>query len=209
MADLPRSQLAGYAIAAVLVVVLGIRYLPASGGGMASGAGGSRSAPPGAHPSAAGSLSASPAPAGEAVVDVTGAVRRPGVYHLGGGDRVQDAVRRAGGPRGNADLAAVNLAAKLTDGAQILVPARGAAGAAGAGGGPASAPGATSPAPPVNLNTATAEQLDALDGIGPTTAQKIVAYRQAHGGFGSLQDLDRIPGIGPKRIAALRGKVTT
>ncbi len=67
-------------------------------------------------------------------------------------------------------------------------------------------PGA--PAPPVSLNTASAEQLDTLDGIGPTMAQKIVAYRAQHGGFGSLHDLDAIPGIGPKRIAALKGKVT-
>jgi competence protein ComEA len=67
---------------------------------------------------------------------------------------------------------------------------------------------AGTPAGPVNLNTATAEQLDALDGVGPSTAKKIVEYRQQHGGFGSVSDLDRIPGIGPKKVAALRDKVT-
>lgn len=196
--EFSRSQLAGYALAAVLVVALGLRYVhtgataPANASAARSGSG---TAPTG--------LSARPAPPGDAVVDVTGAVRRPGVYRLAADARVQDAVRRAGGPRPGADLTAVNLAAKLTDGAQILVPARGRV-AAMAGG----TPGAAAPAAPVNLNTATPEQLDGLDGVGPATAQKIVQFRQAHGGFGSLQDLDKIPGIGPKRIAALRGKVT-
>ena len=81
-----------------------------------------------------------------------------------------------------------------------------AAGAAGAGGAApgVGAPGGASPGQPLNLNTATAEQLDALDGIGPAMAAKILAYRQAHGGFGSVDELDEIPGIGEKRMAALR-----
>lgn len=199
MTEFTRSQIAGYALAAVLVVVLGLRYLHGSAAATRSAG---ASVASGTHTSAAG-LSVRSAPAGAAVVDVTGAVRHPGVYRLAADARVKDAVGRAGGARPGADLAAVNLAAKLTDGAQILVPERGGAGVAAA-----SAGGAPPPAAPVNLNTATAEQLDTLDGVGPTTAQKIVAFRQAHGGFGSLQDLDKIPGIGPKRIAALRGKVT-
>jgi competence protein ComEA len=196
--EFSRSQLTGYALAAVLVVALGVHYLRAGAATPAS--------PSAPHSSAhtGSSVSVRPAPAGAAVVDVTGAVRRPGVYRLAADARVQDAVRHAGGARPGADLAAVNLAAKVTDGAQILVPARGRASAADANG---AATGV--PAPPVNLNTATPEQLDGLDGVGPATARKIVEFRRAHGGFGSLQDLDKIPGIGPKRIAALRGKVTT
>ncbi len=196
MVDAQKIQWAGYAVAAVLVVVLGATYLGSGGGGAtaAAGAGASRTAP----------VRVTQGRGADVVVDVTGAVHRPGVYRLPGDQRVQDAVRRAGGPTRRAELAAVNLAARLTDGAQILVPVRGLAVAAG----PAAAGGTAAPAGPVNLNTATPEQLDGLDGIGPTTAQKIVEYRKAHGGFGSLQDLDRIPGIGPKRLAALKGKVT-
>lgn len=197
MVDAQKVQWAGYAVAAVLVVVLGATYLRSGGGGAAAAAG--------ARPSQTAPVKVTQGSGADVVVDVTGAVRRPGVYRLAGDRRVQDAVRRAGGPTRRAELAAVNLAARLTDGAQILVPARGVAAAAG----PAAAGGtAATPAGPVNLNTATPEQLDGLDGIGPTTAEKIVEYRKAHGGFGSLQDLDRIPGIGPKRLAALKGKVT-
>lgn len=199
MVDAQKVQWAGYAVAAVLVVVLGASYLKPGGGGAPGGGGGA------ARPAA---LRVSHGRGADVVVDVTGAVRRPGVYRLGADQRVQDAVRRAGGPAHDAQLAAVNLAARLTDGAQILVPGRAAAGTGTPTGTVAGAPGAVVPVSPVNLNTATPEQLDGLDGIGPTTAQKIVEYRSQHGGFGSLQDLDRIPGIGPKRLAALKGKVT-
>jgi competence protein ComEA len=132
------------------------------------------------------------------VVDVVGAVRRSGLQRLPQGSRVADAVARAGGATARADLAQVNLAAPLADGEQVVVPARGAAGA-----------GAGSPAAagPVHLSTATAEQLDALPGIGPVTAQKILAYRQQHGAFGSVDELDAIPGIGPARIDQLKGLV--
>jgi competence protein ComEA len=134
------------------------------------------------------------------VVDVAGAVRRPGLYRLPAGSRVDAAVAAAGGPARHAVLAAVNLAAPLADGEEIVVPAGGGAGAAGAGGG--SAAGA-----PVDLNSATAEQLDALPGIGPATAEKIVEYRQQHGAFHSLAELDGVPGIGAGRIAQLKGLV--
>ena len=138
---------------------------------------------------------------------MAGAVRSPGVYRLRDGERVQDAVRRAGGARAGADLNAINLAAKVADGQQVVVPRRGAAGAApvdaGAGAGAAGGP----PQAPVSLNSATAEQLDTLDGVGPATASKILEYRRQHGGFRSIDDLGEIPGIGPKRLAALRGKV--
>jgi competence protein ComEA len=145
------------------------------------------------------------------IVDVVGAVRRPGVYTLRVGQRVQDAVRLAGGARRGADLQAINLAAKVADGQQIVVPRRGAvASAAASAGGGVAAGGTGGPAAgPVNLNTATLEQLDTLDGVGPATAQKILQYRQQHGGFGSVDDLTQIPGIGPKKLEALRSQVQT
>ncbi len=132
------------------------------------------------------------------VVDVVGAVRLPGLHRLAQGTRIADAVAAAGGATAKADLALVNLAAPLADGEQIVVPARGAAQAAVAGG---------SATAPLDLNTATPEQLDALPGIGPATAAKIVSFRQAHGPFHSVDELDAVPGIGPARIEQLKGLV--
>lgn len=137
------------------------------------------------------------AAAAKLVVDVAGAVRRPGLYRLERGARVADAIAAAGGATRRANVDAVNLAAPLADGLQVVVPARGAVGAAS---GP-------SPTAPVDLNSASVEQLDALPGIGPSTAQKIVDYRQAHGAFHSLEELDAVPGIGAGRIAQLKGLV--
>lgn len=134
------------------------------------------------------------------VVDVEGAVRRPGLVRLLAPSRVSDAVARAGGFARGADRAGVNLAAPVSDGQQVLVPR---SGAPSAGGG---APGAASVGP-VSLSSATAEELDALPGIGPVTAQKIVDYRAAHGAFRTVDGLDAIPGIGPARIAGLQGLV--
>jgi len=137
-------------------------------------------------------------PAGRTlVVDVVGAVRRPGLVRLQPGARVVDAVAQAGGLGRKAERSAVNLAAPVSDGQQVVVPRRGAA--------PPS--GAAVPAAPVSLSTASPEELDALPGVGPVTAQKIVAFRQAHGAFRSVDELDAIPGIGPSRIADLRGLV--
>ena len=140
----------------------------------------------------------------QVVVDVAGAVRRPGLYRLREGTRIADVVARAGGATPKADLALVNLAAPLADGEQVVVPAHGPAGGAAAVSPPAAG---ASPAAPLDLNTATAEQLDALPGIGPATAAKIVAFRQAHGAFHSVDELDAVPGIGPSRIAQLKGLV--
>ena len=140
------------------------------------------------------------------VVHVVGEVRRPGLYRLRDGSRIADAVRRAGGALRDADLAAVNLAAPLVDGVQILVPGKvdasqgTAAGAADAGGAAATRL--------VSLSSATLEELDALPGVGPITAQKIVDYRTEHGPFASVDDLDAVPGIGPTRIEQLRELVT-
>jgi competence protein ComEA len=134
------------------------------------------------------------------VVDVVGAVRRPGLYRLPHGARVADAVASAGGTTAKAAVELVNLAATVADGEQIVVPRKGAAGSLG---GPGSvAPGATSG--PVHLNSATLEQLDSLPGIGPVTAQKILDYREQHGAFGSVDELDAVPGIGPARLEQLK-----
>jgi len=142
------------------------------------------------------------------VVDVVGAVRRPGLYRLEQGARIADAVSRAGGATPKADLALVNLAAPLADGEQVVVPKRGtaafgaptaAAGSSGAGGVPSGGP--------VHLSTATLEQLDSLPGIGPVTAQKILDYRQKHGAFTSVDALDAVPGIGPARLDQLKDLV--
>jgi competence protein ComEA len=135
-------------------------------------------------------------------VNVVGAVRRPGLYRLKDGSRVADAVTRAGGPTPKAQIELLNLAARIADGEQIVVPRRGVAGpAAAAASGGAVATG------PVHLNSATLEQLDALPGVGPVTAQKILDYRQQHGAFGSVDELDAIVGIGPARLEQLRGLV--
>ena len=139
------------------------------------------------------------------VVDVVGAVRRPGLVRLAEGSRVADAIARAGGLRRGAERAGVNFAAPVSDGQQVVVPQRGAAVAAGAAGADAG-PAAPSTGP-VSLSSATAGQLDTLPGVGPVTAQKIVAYRQQHGAFRSVDELDAISGIGPSRIANLRGLV--
>jgi competence protein ComEA len=148
-------------------------------------------------------LRAEEAPARMLVVHVVGAVRRPGLYRLPEGSRVQDALERAGGPKAKAELAAVNLAAPVADGQQVVVPARGAGEAAGAtGGGSSSAAGL--PGGMVHLNSATLEELDTLPGVGPVTAQKILDYRAANGAFRSVDELDAVPGIGPTRLEELR-----
>jgi competence protein ComEA len=136
------------------------------------------------------------------VVDVVGAVRRPGLYRLPAGSRVDDAVRRAGGPTRKAAIELVNLAAPLADGQQVVVPAQPQAAAGGA-----VAAGAAQASGPVHLNSATVEELDTLPGVGPVTAQKIVDYRTEHGPFRSVDELDAIPGIGPARLEQLRDLV--
>jgi competence protein ComEA len=203
MPAVSRPQLVAYALAALVVVVLGVRFMQGQARGSAAPAA-SVSAP--ASGTANGTVRLEPRKATVALVHVAGAVRSPGVYRLRDGERIQDAVRRAGGSRAGADLNAINLAAKVADGQQVVVPRRGTAGAASAGGAAAGEPGGP-PQAPVSLNTATAEQLDTLDGVGPATASKILEYRRQHGGFRSIEDLGEIPGIGPKRLAALRGKV--
>jgi competence protein ComEA len=193
MADVPRPQLLLCALAIVGVALVGARYLKEESADRARGAD-ARAAP----------VRVQRTSGGRAVVHVTGAVKRPGVYRLPSWARLDLAVKRAGGPGPGADLAGVNLAAKVADGQQVVVPRAGAAGgglAASAGGDPAAQSG------PISLNTATPEQLDQLDGVGPATAQKILDWRKQHGGFRSVDDLKQINGIGPKRFEALKDNV--
>ena len=199
MPDLPRSHLVAYVLVGLAVVLAGARWVHASAAAQLP----ARAAAPGGG---SAGVRVERAAGGDAVVHVAGEVRHPGVYRLGPGTRVQEAVRRAGGPTRRADLNAINLAAKVEDGRQVIVPRRGPV-AAPSGGAPTAASGA-GPAVPVNLNTATPDELGTLDGVGPATAAKILAYRQEHGGFGSVDELDQVPGIGEKRLAALRPHVT-
>lgn len=162
--------------------------------------------PGGAPPAASG---APPAPMtttialSSAFVHVVGAVRAPGVVQLPNGARVVDAIAAAGGAGEGADLGRVNLAAKVTDGQRIAVPVVGEVMASGAESGAVEDTGG-----PVNLNTATAKQLEELPGIGPTLAEAIVSERERAGGFKSVEDLQRVRGIGPARFETLSELVT-
>jgi len=145
------------------------------------------------------------------VVYVTGWVVHPGVYDFSDGDRVIDAIDRAGGVRSGADLAGINLAARLADGMQITVGRRGQPGSAGIGSGAGSAGSGGAGADRnagVNINSATLDQLDSLPGIGPALAQRIVDYREQHGPFHSIEELMKVSGIGPKKFAQLQSRIT-
>jgi competence protein ComEA len=193
MDDRRRWEIAGWVLAAFVVVLLGARLVQAraaepapvevseSGPRADRGGGGGRTL----------------------VVDVDGEVRRPGLQRVPAGSRAGDAVRRAGGMTQHADPAAVNLAARLSDGQQVVVPRRGAAAADAVPAVPGEAPAA-----PISLSTATVAQLDTLDGIGPTIAGRIVEYRTEHGGFRSIEELKQVDGIGEKRFETLREGLT-
>jgi competence protein ComEA len=166
----------------------------------------------------AAATAAGQAAGGAIAVDVVGRVRRPGLVHLPPGSRVLDAIEAAGGTAPGAELEAVNLARKIVDGEQIRIPRHGealaappAAGGPVSGAAPGGAPGqpggAGQPGAPLDLNTATAEQLDSLPGVGEVTANQIIAYRTAHP-FTSIDDLRQVPGIGDRRFELLKDLVT-
>jgi competence protein ComEA len=177
MPEHSRSTIVVWVVAAVLAVAAGMRLL---GGG-----------DPPQQPVRVDAPVREERARQELYVHVTGAVRRPGLFRVRSDARVAKALERAGGPTRRADLTLVNLAARLQDGQQIVVPPRGGA------------PGAT-PAGPVRLSTATADQLDEIDGIGPTLAERIIEYRDEQGGLSSLEELAEVEGIGEQRLATLR-----
>jgi competence protein ComEA len=192
MPELSRSQVAVYGAVAIALLLVGARAIRAEGGAEAT----YRSSPGGGSAVTIDSGGSG----GDVVVDVTGAVARPGVYRLPAGARVTDAVRRAGGASGGALLEAINLAARLADGQQVVVPRR------GPGGAPLGTAGAAEDGP-ISLGTATVEQLDTIEGIGPVTAGKIVEYRDQHGGLASVDQLDQVSGIGPATMESLRARL--
>jgi competence protein ComEA len=204
-------QMVAWAVAAALAVFAGARLLAGRNSGPAAAPVRIEGA---ARQQSATSMHGGGSKAG-LYVHVAGAVRRPGLLRVADGARVAAAIERAGGATRSADLTAVNLAQPLEDGQQVIVPSVGAGGpAAGAGAGSAAGPPATggpsgaSAAPAgaavPSLATATVEQLDQLDGIGPALAKRIVQYREAHGGFRSIGELGEVEGIGEKHLAALR-----
>ena len=193
MPEMSRSQLVVYAAVALALLLVGARAIRGEGEAETSFA-----AETGAGSGEGGSFSVGGS-SGEVVVDVTGAVRRPGVYRMPVGSRVDDAVTRAGGAAPRARLEAINLAARLADGQQVVVPEQVPGGAVGV------APGGEEG--PISLGTATVEQLEEIEGIGPVTAGDIIAFRDEHGGLSSVDQLDQVPGIGPATMDSLRDRL--
>jgi competence protein ComEA len=193
MPELSRSQIVVYAAVAVALLLVGARTIRGEAATEAS------FAADGGGAATSGGFSIG-GDRGDLVVHVTGAVRRPGVYRMPAGSRVNNAVERAGGPAPRAELEAVNLAARLADGQQVVVPEQ------VLGGRPASA-AAVGEDGPISLGTATVEQLEEIDGIGPVTAGDIVEFRDEHGGLSSIDQLDQVSGIGPATMEALRERL--
>lgn len=198
--SLSRAELTGLVIVvAITLVGAGLWYLRSLPKPVAiaasSGTTGARAA--------AAETSASPT-GPPLIVDVTGWVRQPGVYEFAQGDRVIDAVERAGGAKPNADLSVLNLAAPLTDGSQVVVPKSGGsvAGATGSGG------TGTTPGALLNINTASAADFETLSGIGEVLAAAIVDYRTENGPFASVDDLEDVSGIGPATLEEIRDQIT-
>jgi competence protein ComEA len=190
MPERPTMTIAIWVLAAVLAVVAGARLL-----------GGSEPEPSPVRVDTRAPAARASAPPARLYVHVAGAVRRPGLIRVRQGSRVAEALERAGGPVPRADLTVVNLAAEVQDGQQVVVPVRGAA---APGTGAAAVAGTGGAGVPIHLSTATPEQLDEIDGIGPTLAERIIEHRDANGGFGSLEELGEVDGIGEKRLETLR-----
>lgn len=201
MPELSRTQIVVYGAIAVALLLVGVQAIRGEDGGSAGGEETTWSDSGGSGGKESGEFELS-GQAGDVVVDVTGAVARPGVYRLPAGSRVTDAVERAGGAAPRAEQEVVNLAARLADGQQVVVPERGPAGAVAANAGAGGAEEG-----PISLGTATVEQLDTIDGIGPVTAEDIVQFRDEHGGLASVDQLDQISGIGPATMEALRARL--
>jgi competence protein ComEA len=186
VAELSRSQLLVYGAVAVALLLIGARAIRAEGSG-------------GGLPTSLGAEAPSiELTGGDLVVDVGGAIRRPGVYRLPDGSRVIDALRRAGGPSPDEELVGLNRAALLTDGQQVVVPERGTGGGTGI---------AAATEGPIGIGTASVADLETIDGIGPVTAQKIVEYRDSQGGLSSVEQLDEVSGIGPATMESLRARL--
>jgi competence protein ComEA len=198
VAELTRTQIAVYGAVAVALLLVGARAIAHQPGRESETAFGSTQG--GGSGSSAG-LTVDESGGRDVVVDVAGAVRRPGVYRLPDGARVTDAVERAGGATGAA-LEQINLAAHLADGQQIVVPAIAPEGTAA----PTTA-AAGADEGPISLGSATPEQLDTIEGIGPVTAEDIIGFRDQHGGLSSIEQLDQISGIGPATMEALRKRL--
>jgi competence protein ComEA len=203
MGSLSRSQLLVYGAVAVTLLLVGARWIR-TGDQSGSAAGGvSLSSASDSSGSPSGSFGVDAQGGEDVVVHVAGAVSDPAVYRLPAGSRVNDAVQRAGGPTAQAEVDGLNLAARLTDGQQIIMPAR----TIGPGG---VAVGSSTAGPsegPISLGTAGVEELDTIEGIGPVTAQKIIEFRDQHGGTSSVDQLDQIDGIGPATMDALRSRL--
>ena len=202
------------AVVAIGLAALGLKWFAGANtgaGGQPDRQSGSFTAPRG--PSSAGQKPGSRGaqPGGPLIVQVAGLVRRPGVYRLPVGARAFQAIEAAGGPLRSGDPSALQLAARLADGARLEVPAKAKANAAvgdGSTGTVAAGSGSgTGPTGPVSLSSATVAQLDSLDGIGPALAKRIIEWRQSHGGFSAVSDLDRVPGIGPAKYEAIKDSV--
>lgn len=190
-------------VAAVVAVLVSATAQRGTSVAIPTGFGGSfsSSAPPSGVPVPSGS------PRGSILVHVTGAVRTPGLVSLGPGARVVDAVAAAGGMADDADPAAINLARPVADGEQLMVRRVGESPGGGAGVTGAEGSGAAPVAGPVNLNTASAAELETLPRIGPALAQRILDWRQANGRFAQASDLLKVSGIGQKLFDGLKDRL--
>jgi competence protein ComEA len=211
MPEFSRTQVAVYGAIAVALLFIGARAVRGEGGGGSDSGYTSSyenySSESSSEDESEASFSVEEG-GSDVVVDVTGAVQKPGVYRMPAGSRVNDAVKRAGGATGKAELDSINLAARLADGQQVVVPEKVAASETGAAPGVApAASGAGTEDAPISLATATAAELDTIDGIGPVTAEDIISFREEHGGLSSVDQLDQISGIGPATMEALRERL--